>query len=61
MDTNSIMTTISTLGFPIVACCAMGWYVYVKDKMHTEEKEELVQAINRNTEIMIELKTILTK
>lgn len=27
MDTNQIVTLISSVGFPIVACAAMGWYI----------------------------------
>lgn len=27
MDVNNIVSIISSVGFPIVACCAMGYYV----------------------------------
>lgn len=55
---------VSSLGFPVVACGAMGWYVkYITDKSredtqelnkrHTEEmlafKDEIKEALNNNT------------
>ncbi len=55
------VNAIGTVGFPIVACVGMGFYIYLKEKMHTQEKKEMTDALNRNTEIMIELKTLLTK
>lgn len=27
MDINSIVTVIGSVGFPIVACCAMAWFI----------------------------------
>lgn len=27
MDVNAIVSIISSLGFPIVACCAMAWFI----------------------------------
>lgn len=60
MDANQIITVISTVGFPIVMCGAMAWYVkYVTDKhreevnnlneQHKKEIEEVTTAINNNT------------
>lgn len=60
MDANTIITVISTVGFPIVMCGAMAWYVkYVTDKhreevnilneQHKKEMEEVTTAINNNT------------
>lgn len=51
---------ISTLGFPIVACIGLGWYVKYQtdennkrvDKMQDEHKEEIqkvTEALNNNT------------
>lgn len=39
---DSIVTMISTVGFPIIACCAMGWYINNTHSKFTE-------ALNRNT------------
>ena len=27
MDVGQIMTAIGSVGFPIVACCGMGWFI----------------------------------
>jgi len=57
---NDIMTMITTVGFPIVACLFMGWYVKyqtdnyrseVKDmqKEHKDEIQKVTEALNNNT------------
>ena len=58
--TTEIITAISTLGFPIMACIAMAWYVkYITDKNEQSRKEEsenhkaevskMTEALNNNT------------
>ena len=58
--TTEIITAISTLGFPIMACIAMAWYVkYITDKNEQNRKEEsenhkaevskMTEALNNNT------------
>lgn len=27
MDVNSIVTVVGSVGFPIVACCGMAWFI----------------------------------
>lgn len=60
MNTNEIITIISSLGFPIVMCVAMAWYVkYQMDsnknevssmrKEHQEEIAKVTEALNNNT------------
>ena len=60
MDIQTIMQAISAVGFPIVCCGAMMYYVkYITDKnredvlkMNEQHKSELMdvtQAINNNT------------
>lgn len=57
---NDIVTLISTVGFPIVACLLLGWFVkYQTDsyreevkelqKDHKEEVQRMTEAINNNT------------
>lgn len=64
MDTQGIITLIQSVGFPIVMCGLMAWYVkYITDKnreqitaereAHKAEMNEVVKAINNNT-IVIE-------
>lgn len=66
MDANTITTLIGSVGFPIVACIAMGWYVkYQTDqnnkevenmrKEHKEEVQKMTEAINNNTIAMQKL------
>ena len=60
MDANTWITIVSTLGFPIVMCGLMGWYVkYITDRnrddmnaersQHDQEMKEITTAINNNT------------
>lgn len=60
MDTNAIITLITSVGFPIVACMAMAWYVkYTTDQNnaevksmrqeHQEEMSKVTEALNNNT------------
>lgn len=57
---NDIITMITTVGFPIVACLCMAWYVkYTTDvnnaevkemrKEHLEEIMSITEALNNNT------------
>lgn len=63
---QDVMTLIQTVGFPIVMCGAMAWYVkYISDKnreqitaereAHKEEMNEVVKAINNNTVVIEKL------
>lgn len=60
MNANDIVQIITTVGFPIVMCGAMGWYVkYITDRNHQDiatereqhdtEMKDVIQAINNNT------------
>lgn len=60
MDWSSILSAISTVGFPIACCIAMAVYVkYITDKnreevatlneQHKQEMSEVTLAINNNT------------
>lgn len=72
MNMGDIVSLISTVGFPIVCCIAMGWYVkYTTDKnreqineMNTQHKAEmdvLTAAINNNTLALQKLSDKLEK
>ena len=60
MDTNSIIQIVSTLGFPIVMCGALFWYMVKQRDAHREETEHLKDTLNENTKVLAEL-TILIK
>ena len=66
MDANMIITAIGSLGFPIAACCAMGYFFakvnenYRQDikeinQNHKAEIDNMVQAINNNTLVIQQL------
>lgn len=60
MGIPDIISAITTVGFPIVMCGAMAWYVkYITDKnreqinemneKHKTEMNDIVTAVNNNT------------
>lgn len=60
MDANTIIALIGSVGFPIVACGAMAYYVkYITDKnrdqissimdQHREEMNTVTTAVSNNT------------
>lgn len=64
VDANAIIGLIQSVGFPIVMCGLMAWYVkYITDKnreeiaqereAHKQEMNQVIIAINNNT-IVIE-------
>lgn len=56
---NEWVQVISNLGFPIVCCIAMGWYVkYMTDK-HQEEIDGLKETIDSNTQVITEMKAMV--
>ena len=61
-----VVQLISSVGFPIVACLGMGWYVkYQTDnyrnevqdmrKEHKDEIAKITQALNNNTQAVTKL------
>lgn len=66
MTFAEVLTAISTIGFPIVACCAMAYFFakvnnnYRQDikEINAEHKQEMsamVEAINNNTMVIQKL------
>lgn len=69
---NDILTAISTVGFPIVACLGLGWFVkYQTDqnnaevaemrKEHIDEIAKVTEALNNNTLAIQRLTDLITK
>lgn len=56
MDINLVMQAVSTVGFPIVCCGALGWAFYKMNIQHTAQIKELTE--NHHVE-MNELKQAL--
>lgn len=69
---NEILTAVSTVGFPIVACLGLGWFVkYQTDqnnaevaemrKEHLDEISKVTEALNNNTLAIQRLTDLITK
>lgn len=59
MDITQVMQAIGSLGFPIVACCALFYYLNKEQEAHKAEMDAVRDALNRNTDALLELKTII--
>lgn len=55
---DTVLNAITTVGFPIVMCGILLWYIYKSQKNHKEEVTRLTEAIQNNTVVM---EKILTK
>ena len=66
MDMSAILQAITTVGFPVVMCGAMAYYVkYITDKnreevaklneQHKQEILDVVKAIDNNTQALTHL------
>lgn len=55
MDANSIVTLVSTLGFPIVMCGALFWYMIKQNELHSTESKEMRDAVNELKIAIVEL------
>lgn len=49
MDVTMVTQLVGTLGFPIVCCGALFWYLVKEKDAHQEEMEELRKSIVANT------------
>lgn len=59
MDFNTLVSAISTVGFPIVFCVALFWQNNELNKNHKEEINSLKEVIENNTLILREISTKL--
>ena len=50
MDATAITQLIGSLGFPIVCCGALFWYMIKEKDAHKEEMEELRKSVEANTQ-----------
>lgn len=49
MDVNSVITIISTVGFPIAVCLILFFYIYKRQEKTDETISKLTETINNNT------------
>ena len=59
MDVTAITTLITTVGFPVVVCMAMMYYVKYLNDQHKQEIDKLSEALQNNTLVMQRLLTKL--
>lgn len=59
MDANIIEHLITSLGFPIVACGALFWFVNKQEERRSEELESMRNTISENTTILTSLKELI--
>ena len=60
MDTNEIVTLINSVGFPIVACGVIAYLLYKQADNHKTEIEQMTKTLNENTNVISQLKQMLT-
>lgn len=49
MELEAILNAVTMVGFPIVMCGGLFWYIVKRDALHKEELTELSRAVNNNT------------
>ena len=55
IDIETVISVISSVGFPIVMCGALFWKINKQDEEHKEEMAKVTEALNNNTEALREL------
>lgn len=58
---QDIVAAISTVGFPIVMCGALFWYMIKQNEMHQTENREMKDAINALKNAIVQLTERITK
>lgn len=59
MDIQVIGQLVASLGFPIVACGAMFWFINKQDTRHNNEMGELRKSLENNTSVLTSLKDLI--
>ena len=59
MEINEILTAITTVGFPIVFCLLLFWYLREETKNHKDEVTDLKNVISENNAILASLKQLI--
>lgn len=49
MDVGTVTQLVGSLGFPIVCCGALFWYLVKEKDAHKEEMEQLRKSVEANT------------
>lgn len=59
MEVDVFTSLLSSVGFPITCCIALFWYVNTLQTTHREEMCKLSESLDKNTEILCELSTLI--
>ena len=59
MEYEVIINAVSTIGFPIVMCGIMFWFLNKEQETHKEEMMALKDVISKNNEILASLKQLI--
>lgn len=59
MELTELGKLIGTLGFPIVACCVVFWYLQKESENHKQEMTSMRDAVNANTSVIADLKMLM--
>lgn len=52
MEFESVLQAITTVGFPIVMCLVLLWYINKMVDSHKEETKAFTDALNKNTSVL---------
>ena len=58
-DVNVIIQAISTVGFPIVMCGIMFWFLNKEQENHKAEMLSLKEVISENNAVLVGLKQLI--
>lgn len=53
---NTLAQLVSTVGFPIVMCGVLFWYMYKQDERQTEQNQRMMESLNNLSMVITELK-----
>ena len=59
MDYEMLIQSVSTIGFPIVMCGVMFWFLNKEQETHKEEMLALRNVIAQNNEVLASLKQLI--
>ena len=60
MDIEVITQIVTSVGFPIVACGGLFWYINKVTDSHKEEVNAMMNSLNQNTLVLTELKELIS-
>lgn len=58
-DVNVLMQAVSTVGFPVVMCGIMFWFLWKEQENHKAEMLSLKEVIAENNSVLVGLKQLI--